>query len=116
MAAEADAEPAVRIECLRRFERPANDGRQGAARLRGRHTVGKRAAERHLREQLEGAATIREGAADRREAAVRRDEPFLDGGVATRALLDADAKRLPRRHLVAKYVEDVQQHRLNDEA
>ena len=73
MAAEADAEPAVRVERVRRLERTANDRGQRAADLRRRHAFGQRASQRDLRQQVERAAAIGDRSADRREAAVGRD-------------------------------------------
>ena len=82
MAAEADAQPAVGVEGARRLHRPADDRGQRAAHLRRRDALGQRVPQRHLRQQLERAEPVGERAADRREGAVRRDQPFQDRGVA----------------------------------
>ena len=69
-----------------------------------------------LREQLKGAASIRQRAADCRKAAVRRDQAFLNRGIASRTLVLACGELFPRRHLAADDVQDIQQHRVNHEA
>ena len=95
MSAQTDAQPALLIEGVARFERPPYRRAERAAYLRRRDAVGQPAPERGLREQVERAAAIRDRAADRREASVRRDEPFLHGSVARRPLLDARGNVLP---------------------
>ena len=89
MAGEADPKPSVRIERVRGLERAAITAVKRAAHLRRRHVGRQIAAKRHLRDELKRAAAIRDRSADRREAAVRRDEAFEDRRVASRAVADA---------------------------
>src|SRR2546427_5031219 len=99
-----------------RLNRSPNDGGERAAHLRRRHAVGQRAPQRGLREQVERAASVRDRAANRRKASIRRDQPFLNGSVAASALLLTDRKILPRGRLVLARVEDVDEHRMDYEA
>ena len=85
MAGEADPKPSVRIERVGRPRACGDHRRERAAHLRRRHVGRQIAAKRHLREELKRAAAIRDRSADRREAAVRRDEAFEDRRVASRA-------------------------------
>src|SRR5438874_9019211 len=116
MAAEADAEPALRVERARRPERTADDGGQRAANLRRSHSVRQRAAQRGLREQMKRATAIRERSSDRRKRAVWRDQPLLDGGVPPRTLFDPDAHLFYDRDPVGERRDEIHQHRVDDEA
>ena len=99
MAAEADAQPAVRIEGVGRFDRPANDGSERAAHLRGRDAVWQRAAQRHLRQRLKRAEAVGDRSAEGGKRPIGRDEALQDRRVATRTRLDARAPA-PSRPLI----------------
>src|SRR5206468_11400959 len=116
MAAESDLKPARRIERPGRFNRSADGRRERRANLSRREAVRKRAPKRHLREEMKRTEPVGERSADRRERAVRRDQPLLYRRVTACALLDPRRELLPRSDVVTAGIEDVEQHRVNHEA
>jgi hypothetical protein len=129
MSRQADAQPAVRFERSWGVERADQHSRQRGPDLARSDALGQRAPERDLRQELEGAGTIRDRPADGRERALRPDEALLHRGIAPGPGQRRGPHRGPRRvrlgaRFGARYwarfgadgVEDVEQHRLDDEA
>ena len=106
VAAEADPQPAIRVERVRARRASASpppSARRAPAPARRRRAAG--GAAPTVGEQMKGAAPVRERAADRGKAAVRRDQPFLDRRVALRPPRHRRRELLPRRRLVLARVE-----------
>ena len=96
-----------------------NHRRQRAADLAGRDTLGQLLPKGHLRQELEGAGAIGDRSPDRGEGAVGTDEPLLDTGVAPCPVADRGQHRRPGLVFWSPRtdgLEDVEQHRLDDEA
>ena len=89
MAGEADLQPAVRWRMCQRAPRVRfDDGGQGAADLRCGQVFGEHVAAGRIGEEMEGSATVGDGAADCGIGAVGGDESLLDCGVALGAPMD----------------------------
>jgi hypothetical protein len=79
-----------------------DDRRECAANLRWGQGFGQDVAEGCVGEEMEGAATVGDGAADGGVGAVGGDESLLNGGVALGALVDWCAHGGPCRGLVGE--------------